>query len=205
MAGISRPEGRPLRGGWELRERAGNILWLADREARCNPATSHEELMNMDTNAEDQHRRREIERIARSNQYTRKKFVTGPSLLSLRPNEAGWVAEVPYDGGPYDSSKYRVEQFGWDHQHCFLCSVRIEHGDHWWAAARPDEVGLCEKCHAQLFGDQEASSKVQQKGKRAAQKRIRATKGAGKKQNKSTEARTKGGMGWKRGEKSGGK
>jgi hypothetical protein len=94
---------------------------------------------------------------ARRHQYTRQTFIAGPCLVAIHPNQEGWIAVIPYDGRPYDASKYRIEATGWDHQHCSVCEVRIDEGDTWWVAPPPNEVGLCENCHARLFTDKAAS------------------------------------------------
>jgi hypothetical protein len=66
------------------------------------------------------------ENRARSYRYVRETFRTKPSLVNLKPIAQGCYAELRYDGGPYDSSRFRLNPNGWDHEHCFLCSLRIE-------------------------------------------------------------------------------
>jgi hypothetical protein len=94
---------------------------------------------------------REVITIARKKEYLHQKFVSGPCLVGRFPNHEGWVAVIPYEGGAYDSVKYRVEPNGWDHEHCLICNVRICDGDSWWVALPLREIGLCEECHAELF------------------------------------------------------
>src|SRR6266446_1868473 len=85
--------------------------------------------------------------IARSRRFMHRVFVAGASLMSLHPNEQGWVASFPYNGQPFNTNKYRLELGSWDHTHCFLCNKRIKTGDRWWAALPPDEIDLCESCY----------------------------------------------------------
>ena len=94
----------------------------------------------------------ELEEYARTFKYAQKTFVTKSSLIKILPIEKGWVSEFPWDGEPYDSSKYTLQPDGWDHEHCFVCGLRVENGDSWWAASPPDQLGLCEECHLKLFG-----------------------------------------------------
>jgi predicted nucleic acid-binding Zn ribbon protein len=96
-------------------------------------------------------RLREKEDLARRIRYAQITFAPKPSLITREPNAAGWYQEGRYDGGPYDSTKYRMVKGGWDHEHCFLCGKRIEKGDRWWAALPPDTVGLCEECHQKVI------------------------------------------------------
>src|SRR5947209_2231908 len=96
--------------------------------------------------------RRECARKARQHRYTKKRFTPGPALVSLQPNEAGFYSSCPYHGEPFDSTRFRLVEGDWDHEHCYICFERIEPGDMWWAAAPPQEIGLCLACHSELFG-----------------------------------------------------
>jgi hypothetical protein len=106
-----------------------------------------------DLSPEDEELQRRREDDARRMRYARKTFTPKPSLIARKSNAEGWYQEMPYDGGPSDSKKYRMKKGGWDHQHCFLCGKRIEDGDPWWAALPPNTVGLCEECHQRLIDD----------------------------------------------------
>ena len=107
----------------------------------------------METDDEElQRNRREAEARALKREYSHRTFVVGPCLIGLAANDEGWIPVIPYDGGPYDEKKYRLDATGWDHDHCSVCWRDIEDGDTWWWPGPPDEVGLCEECHARLFG-----------------------------------------------------
>jgi hypothetical protein len=96
--------------------------------------------------------RREAEERARRHRYVRQRFSDQDMLMAREANEAGFYASCPYYGEPFDQTRYRVVQGGWDHQHCCVCSTTVLPGDEWWSAAPPDEIGLCLDCHARLFG-----------------------------------------------------
>jgi hypothetical protein len=89
--------------------------------------------------------------IAKKQRYVHRVFSPSPSLITLQPNDERWFAEHPYDGGPFDPTKYRLKPQGWDHSHCFICNLRIVEGDKCWAAIPPAELDLCEPCYRDLF------------------------------------------------------
>jgi hypothetical protein len=101
--------------------------------------------------SEDQRLYEIRKKTAQGLKYTHAVFWPGASLMALEPNEDGLYLEMPYEGGPFDSSEFRLIEEGWDHTHCCLCTVRIDQGDSWWSALPPSTVGLCEECYDQLF------------------------------------------------------
>lgn len=50
-----------------------------------------------------------------------------------------------------DPQRYVEIERGWDHEHCDVCSIRIEPGDWYWANERPGDVDLCERCYHQAM------------------------------------------------------
>jgi hypothetical protein len=110
--------------------------------------------MNDDRAADRKERRREKEEIARGLRYCRRVYAAEDMIETREPNEAGFYASHPYDGGPFDESRFRLVKAGWDHDHCFMCVVTVEPGDEWWAAEPPDEIGLCLTCYSRLFGSE---------------------------------------------------
>src|SRR5437879_639251 len=96
--------------------------------------------------------RRERKRIVRRLQFVCQRFVAGPSLVDLEPHEAGFVASRPYHGQSFDNTRFRVVEGSWDHEHCFICMVKIEPGAEYWRATPPHEVELCLACYTDLFG-----------------------------------------------------
>lgn len=92
--------------------------------------------------------------IARGLKYHRQHYTAEDMLIAREPNEAGFFASHPHDGGLFDAKRFRLVKGGWDHDHCFICKATVEPGDTWWAAEPPDEVGLCLACHGELFGQE---------------------------------------------------
>jgi len=98
-----------------------------------------------------QMRQRRVE-IARGLHFSRQPYAAEDMLIAREPNEAGFFASHPYHGGQFDEVRFRLVRVGWDHDHCFVCTLTIKPGDEWWAAEPPDEVGLCSECYGCLFG-----------------------------------------------------
>ena len=96
--------------------------------------------------------RRERVEGSRRRTYHRQPYAAEDMLIAREPNEAGLFASHPHDGRPFDTTRFRLIKGGWDHDHCYVCFAKILPGDVWWAAAPPDEVGLCLACHGELFG-----------------------------------------------------
>jgi hypothetical protein len=94
--------------------------------------------------------RREREAHVQDMRFVRQRYEATDMLVSLRRNEAGFIISQPYQGEPFDPKRARVVKGGWDHDHCYICEARVVPGDEWWAAAPPDQVGLCLDCYAQL-------------------------------------------------------
>lgn len=96
--------------------------------------------------------------VARKYRYVNTVFHSGPCLVALEPNEEGWFASWPYHGQEYNQSKCRLEPGGWDHDHCFICTKRIEDGDPWWEPIADSEIGLCDACYVEFVQPQTPSS-----------------------------------------------
>jgi hypothetical protein len=109
-------------------------------------------MMTDDDAAELAALRRRKEEMACAMAFVRQPYAAEDMLIARAPNEAGYHASHPYRGGPFDEARFRLVRGGWDHDHCFICFATVKPGDEWWAAAPPDEVGLCLACHDRLFG-----------------------------------------------------
>ena len=89
--------------------------------------------------------------------FVRRQFAPYPSLRSIDAvagdDEAGYRVEAPYTGQRYDPAKFELVEGGWDHEHCDVCSVRIEEGNTYWPN-EDEEVGqvdLCETCYPRVM------------------------------------------------------
>lgn len=109
-------------------------------------AMPHEEADDMNPNEEDERRAMKLNSITTASLRC-ERFEASPCLVALLPNEAGWYTSFRYRGGPFDSTKYSIEQEGWDHDHCLWCNTRITPGVFWWCALSPNEFGLCNACY----------------------------------------------------------
>ena len=84
--------------------------------------------------------------LARCN-FVQSTFSASPMLISLDPNEAGFVGCVPYTGQGYNPKRWRLDPVGWNHDHCLLCMGHIVPGDTYWSNTGIDQVQLCEVCY----------------------------------------------------------
>ena len=49
----------------------------------------------------------------------------GVGRSRLYPVNGGHRVLIPFDGGPYDSSRFTIESGAWDHEHCDVCNASI--------------------------------------------------------------------------------
>lgn len=77
-------------------------------------------------------------------------FGPRPSYRWLKPIDDifEWVKSVPHGEEGID---FEVIEDGWDHEHCDVCSVRIEPGDSYWMNEGSDDVDLCEQCYLRVL------------------------------------------------------
>jgi hypothetical protein len=103
--------------------------------------------MTDDEKRELEKARKEFVALAKQRQYLHHVFRSYASLVALEPNEAGWIASCPYTGQDYDASKFRLQPGGWDHEHCFICMLKIQDGDPYWRSTSDDAFALCKGCY----------------------------------------------------------
>jgi hypothetical protein len=63
------------------------------------------------------------------------------------PVEGGHRVVILYEGGPYDATRFVVEQAAWDHDHCVACEEPIPSMTLCWVSLGERYVILCESCH----------------------------------------------------------
>jgi hypothetical protein len=71
------------------------------------------------------------------------------------PENGGHKVLIPYEGGPYDSTRFTIEKGAWDHEHCKRCGETIEPMTLCCVSAGGPYVILCESCHNELFGNED--------------------------------------------------
>jgi len=72
------------------------------------------------------------------------------------PVNGGHKVLIPHEGGPYDSARFTIEKGVWDHEHCKRCGQTIEPMTLCWVSRRGPYVILCESCHGQIIGNENA-------------------------------------------------
>jgi hypothetical protein len=83
--------------------------------------------------------------------FEQRQFELYPSLKAIESTtaEGQWYEEVPYHGQPFDPTKYRLIDGGWNHEHCYICWATITAGDRYWPNIDIEaggEIDLCEAC-----------------------------------------------------------
>jgi len=66
------------------------------------------------------------------------------------PVEGGHRVLFLYEGGEYDSSRFKVEPKAWDHETCKACRTHIPALTLCWVTQRGTYVVLCEACHNEV-------------------------------------------------------
>jgi hypothetical protein len=52
------------------------------------------------------------------------------------PTESGHLVKWPYEGEPFDPQQFRVEERGWDHEHCSACQASLGTNVNCWITKR---------------------------------------------------------------------
>lgn len=83
-----------------------------------------------------------------------------PELTELRdrtgqsrwyPVEGGHRVLILYEGGRYDSSRFRLLRGAWDHEHCSRCGATIPTMTLCWVTEEGPYVLLDESCYREAF------------------------------------------------------
>ena len=67
------------------------------------------------------------------------------------PVKGGFMLKCPYQGQSFDPDHIQIEDGGWDHEHCDVCSATINVGVGCWITRRGRFIVLCEKCHRRVL------------------------------------------------------
>jgi hypothetical protein len=65
-----------------------------------------------------------------------------------RSVEGGHEVQFLYEGGNYDTSRFRLMKGAWDHEICKRCAGKIEAMSPCFVTSNGPYVILCETCHA---------------------------------------------------------
>lgn len=63
------------------------------------------------------------------------------------PQPGGTRALFLYEGGPYDSTAFRIELEAWDHEDCDICDARIAPMELCHVTETGNYISLCEPCY----------------------------------------------------------
>ena len=59
-----------------------------------------------------------------------------------------------YEGGEYDSERFRLEEKVWDHEHCRVCGEAIPAMTLCWVTQEGPFIVLCTDCKEQMDAGQ---------------------------------------------------
>jgi len=63
------------------------------------------------------------------------------------PEADGHRVVILYQGGPYDTSIFTLDESAWDHDHCDVCCVRIPPMTLFFVTEGARNAALCIECH----------------------------------------------------------
>ncbi len=86
----------------------------------------------------------QFEEIESKETFENKIFHSLPALKS-NYSIAGYFKLVPYNGGEYDRSKFKLIEKGWNHEHCWVCQFGIDDDYSFWE--NKDGKILCDACY----------------------------------------------------------
>ena len=72
-------------------------------------------------------------------------FHSYAALVSKEPIN-GQRMWKPYYGGHFDGEIYELIEDMWDHEHCSICSYKIEDGQSYWVNEKRVRI-LCDECY----------------------------------------------------------
>jgi hypothetical protein len=64
-----------------------------------------------------------------------------------QPVEGGHKVQFLYEGGAYETTRFKVVKGAWDHEHCKRCTKRIESMTLCFVTTSGPYILLCETCH----------------------------------------------------------
>jgi hypothetical protein len=66
------------------------------------------------------------------------------------PTRGGHYLVVPYEGGQYDSTIFRVREKAWDHETCSGCRAHVRAMTPCWVTSQGPFKLLCQRCWAEM-------------------------------------------------------
>jgi hypothetical protein len=66
------------------------------------------------------------------------------------PEEGGHRVLLPYEGGEYDASHFRIEEKAWNHEHCKVCGETIPSMTLCWVTREGPFIVMCTDCKAEM-------------------------------------------------------
>ncbi len=68
------------------------------------------------------------------------------------PEAGGHRVLLPYEGGAYDTTHFRIEEKAWDHEHCKVCGEHIPAMTLCWVTEEGPFILLCTECKRKMDG-----------------------------------------------------
>ena len=68
------------------------------------------------------------------------------------PVEGGHKVQFLYEGGEYDTARFKLVRGAWDHEHCRRCAAKIQSMTLCFVTTSGPYVVLCEACHDLVRG-----------------------------------------------------
>jgi hypothetical protein len=66
------------------------------------------------------------------------------------PVDGGHEVITPYQGGEFDTNRFKIKKGAWDHEHCTECRDDIEPMTFCWVTKSGRYVILCESCYKRM-------------------------------------------------------